>query len=347
MKKAGQKVPKKTKLATSHADNLACMDYLHGDVKDGDFEAACGYEYARESNVMREAAKLSVSGISDTEIACKVEDQFQCGHWFIQQPWGFIWQCPSFPAKSWNQLGEQERADIRLVFPLPADKVQPLRMNEVWNLQALGIFDEFKAMAAKQMEDKRTCGPKSPKPVYPVIDGWPKYKRESSPWVHALFHLDFSKQKKRLLQEFAAWLELPENQKRRKLHERKTVGKTGTFKDRLKDLASWRLYRELGCDKALQFATDNRLRDKANRPRGFHDQRKDPTKKLLLHEMPLYSEESAFEKAKAKAKDFLGELIPWEFGEFAKERERQNAERAARVAKMWAEINPQISKSFS
>ena len=38
---------------------------------------------------MREAAKLSVSGISDIEIACKVEEQFQCGHWFIQHPWGF------------------------------------------------------------------------------------------------------------------------------------------------------------------------------------------------------------------------------------------------------------------
>lgn len=89
MKKRIEKGPKETRGAASHADKLACMDYLHGDVVDGEFEAACDYEYGRESNVMREAAKLSVSGISDIEIACKVEEQFQCGHWFIQHPWFF------------------------------------------------------------------------------------------------------------------------------------------------------------------------------------------------------------------------------------------------------------------
>ncbi len=330
---------KTNKSAATREELLACMDYLHGDVVDGEYQAAFGYEYARESKVMREAAKLSVSGVSDTEIACKIEEQFQCGYWFIQPPWGFIWECPSFPAKGWNQLGEIERADIRLVFPLPADKAQPLRMNEVWNLQSNGIFEEFNAMAERQWQDKRNSGAKPAKAVYPIIEGWPKTKQGSSQWVHALFNLDFTKTKKRLLQEFDMWLQLPENAARFAAHKRDTTGKTGLFRDRLKDLAAWRLYRELGTVKALKFAADHRLSDKAGRPRRFHDQRKDTTNKLPLHEMPLYSEESAFQKAKAKVETCLGELIPWEFGEYAKERERQTKEREARYAKMFAEIS--------
>ena len=34
------------------------MDYLHGDVVGDEFKAACQYEYARESNVLRKAAEL-------------------------------------------------------------------------------------------------------------------------------------------------------------------------------------------------------------------------------------------------------------------------------------------------
>jgi len=37
---------------------LPSMDYLHGDVVDNELEAACRYEYARESVVFREAAHL-------------------------------------------------------------------------------------------------------------------------------------------------------------------------------------------------------------------------------------------------------------------------------------------------
>lgn len=346
MKTRTNKGAKKTK-AASHADKRACMDYLHGDVADGEFEAACWYEYARESIVLNEAARLLASGMDDREIACKVEAQFRCGLWFIQIPWGAISECPSFPAKGWNQLSPNERATILRIGLFPSLEIQSLRMNEVWNLQANGIFEEFNAMAERQWQDKRNSGAKPAKAVYPIIEGWPKTKQGSSQWVHALFNLDFTKTKKRLLQEFDMWLQLPENAARFAAHKRDPTGKTGLFRDRLKDLAAWRLYRELGNDKALKFAADNRLSDKGGRPRRFHDQRKDPTNKLPLHEMPLYSEESAFLKAKAKVEIYLGELIPWEFGAIAKERERQKEEMAARFAKIFAESAPQISKSSS
>ena len=37
-------------------DLVSCIDYLHGDVADGEFQAACDYEYARESYVLCAAA---------------------------------------------------------------------------------------------------------------------------------------------------------------------------------------------------------------------------------------------------------------------------------------------------
>jgi hypothetical protein len=37
---------------------LPCMDYLHGYVADDHFEAACYYEYSRESKILVEAARI-------------------------------------------------------------------------------------------------------------------------------------------------------------------------------------------------------------------------------------------------------------------------------------------------
>src|SRR5262249_47155429 len=154
--------------------------------------------------------------------------------------------------------------------------------------------------------------------VYPVLE------LPNAPLVQALLPLDFSKTKKRLLQSIGKWLDLSENKARFEKHKRKT--ETGTekqAKDRLKDLAAWRLYRELRCDEALSFAEKNRKRDKRGRPRPFHDPRKGQTTKVSPNEAPLYSEESGFSKAKKRAEGYLAQLIPWEFGKFVQERERE------------------------
>ena len=42
-------------------DAASCMDYLHGDVADDEFEAACDYEFARESRVLRAAAGMGIA----------------------------------------------------------------------------------------------------------------------------------------------------------------------------------------------------------------------------------------------------------------------------------------------
>ena len=42
-------------------DQSSTMDYLHGDVEDGEHEAACDYEFARESRVLRAAAGMGIA----------------------------------------------------------------------------------------------------------------------------------------------------------------------------------------------------------------------------------------------------------------------------------------------
>ena len=124
---------KRIKTEAAHEELLRCMDYLHGDVVDSEFRAACEYEYARESKVLQKAAQLlrSNPAADAAEIAFQIERESRCVkkrseellpwmhpqitsriNWFIQAEWFFIWECPSFPAKSWNQLGEKERADL-------------------------------------------------------------------------------------------------------------------------------------------------------------------------------------------------------------------------------------------
>ena len=305
------------------------MDYLHGDVIDGEFRAACRYEYARESTILCKAALLhndptTIAG----GIVSRIDREFHCGMEFFE--WFFIWQCPSFPAKSWNNLTEKERAELLFGLPLSTNKVQRLALAELplvtYYLNLLrAMADEAKA---KAIEFARTGGSEPWQKVYPILE------LPDTPCVQALLPLDFSKSKKRLLQEISKWLDLPENKARFDKHRPKSeAGTEKQAKDRLKDLAAWRLCEKRGWERALKFAEQHRKRDKSGRPRAFHDPRQGQATKIPLNEAPLYSEESGFLKAKKRAKDYLAELIPWEFGKYAEEREQQKREWAAALQK--------------
>jgi hypothetical protein len=308
------------KNSESNAALLPCIDYLHGDVVDSEFLAACYYEYARESVVLRETAGLWVSKKHSTkeldEILMAIEKRFPGGIW-----WSLVWRSPSFPRKNWNQLSPRERANILQWFP--SIQIQPIQVNEVWYLVTRGVIQQLNTMAEQAIETYRSGKPQ--RKVYPIVEG-PVIENVSRPrrkervsWVHVIFCLDFGKTKKRLVQEFDKWLQLPENKVRFDAHKQNPTGKTGAFKDRLKDLAAWRLYRGLGCEKALEFVEKNRKRDENGKPRQFHDARKEQSKtKMPLNEAPLYSaenQESQFLKAKGRARNYLAELFPWESGE--------------------------------
>lgn len=322
---------------------LPCMRYLHGDVVDDQFRAACQYEYARESKILRKAAEslLRNSTAYVGEIVSKIEHEFHCGTWFIGTDWMFVWQCLSFPAKSWNQLSEAERTELLYGLPASTTKVQPLRLAEVIFLTAyLEQFKEKAEQARTDWEEARTAGRPREK-IYPILE------LPNTPFVQALLPLDFSKSKKRLLQEIGKWLDLSENKARfDKQKQRTEAGTAKQAKDRLKDLSAWRLYRELGCDEALKFAQRNRKSGQDGKPRKFHDWRQDQTKKLPPNEAPLYSEESGFLKAKARALKHRAELIPWEFGKYAEEREQQKREWEAAFRKVLKEPK-KISRSSS
>jgi hypothetical protein len=143
-----------------------------------------------------------------------------------------------------------------------------------------------------------------------------------------------SKKKKRLVQEFEAWLDLKEN---RHEHRRNLTGKTGLFKDRLKDLAVSRLYERLGFDGMLDFTAANRKKSPPDKPRAFHDARKGQSKEMPAELAPLCSAESEARKAGTRVKRYLTEFIPWEFGEM-RFNDKEQAER-------WCKGLPKISKS--
>ena len=303
---------------------LQCMDYLHGDVVGDEFRAACQYEYARQSAVLQKAAQMLRDNPTANagEISLKIEREFHCGSWFIGTDWMFVWQCPSFPAKSWNQLSPAERTELLYGLPLSTIKPRPLVLGEVIFLTH--YLDQLKELAAKARAEwkEARAGRRRRKKVYPILE------LPNTSLVQVLLPLDFRKSKKRILQEIDKWLELDENKARFDKHRPKTeVGTEKEAKDRLKDLAAWRLFEKLGWEGSLQFAEQHRKRDKSGKPRAFHDPRQGrrewrELKKVLPYEAPLYSwqtGESAFRKAKVRVGRHLAELIPLEFGKYAKE----------------------------
>jgi hypothetical protein len=323
------------------ADLLACMDLLHADIPDDDLEAACCYEYARESDVLLETAvayKESVLGWQrgrsieakrrkkigwpapvggspgGTEVYLAVKEKLNLDvyPWFMDPPWSAVWSCPSFPGTAWLELGDSERADIRCAFFVSGKKARPLLTHDVTLLDSMGIFERFQKMSRLRRHGKDQCkAPSKGEEFPPIIQGWPNRKGDHlSHLFNVLFTLDFTKNRKQLHREFDAWLETPAIKQYRKKHERATIGKTGAFKDRLKDLAAWRLFRRLGDEDATAFANTNRKRDAAGIPRAFHDPRKGQSKEVPINSAPLYSEESGFRKAQARAKKYLGRVLP-------------------------------------
>lgn len=149
----------------------------------------------------------------------------------------------------------------------------------------------------------------------------------SSHWC--LFEVDLSARKGDLTRQFNKWLELPENKARLKLYNLEKRGTADKWKDRLKDLAAWRLYREHGhsCDKANQFASDHRKKFKnwpeihrtckkvkgkwpykPDDPRPFRDAKQ--TGNDAANTAPPFSCDDDYRHAKSEAKKFLTNQIP-------------------------------------
>jgi hypothetical protein len=284
------------------------MDYLCGKVDNEEAQLACYYEYARESKLLRKLAEDRDGLLKARKLSCeqavwalfeRTPQLWPCGYLGIE----FL-MCRSFPAKDWNELSHAER---RAVARFERKGVPPLPTTDVWSLKASGAFDAFKALGEKARPQFRTVRPEETAQAMKTV---PPVLHSHGSLYRVLFDLDFRKTKKQLLSEFSAWLDLAENKQLLCKHNVPRVGTTGKARDRLKDLATWRLYRELGnnWNAANDFAEQNRKPSVA-----FHDARQGQSKKVPLTQAPLGSEQSYFLKAKSRAQSFLADYIPEEF----------------------------------
>lgn len=308
------------------------MDLLHGDVEAGEARLACLYEYARESPLVWRAAKLRDRR---NQIRLGPDRRARAAGYAYEatrlRPAGPLAEvllrflgCKSFPAKDWNELSTRDRTALAIGEPRIGS---PLRTTDVWTLQALGVFEAFKKRAHEA--DPR------PVDVLPGAKGSP-YRAvepvlrlgEASPIYRVLFDIDFSQSKKQLWQAFNAWLDLVENQKRFKEH-RTVKYDSGTYLNKLKTLAAWRLYREFGnrWEVANEFADEHRKRVTdsfyfsmetgeerkrytVGQPRPFY-----AAKGKAANTMPLFSEAADGSKVKGEAWKYLAVLMPDEFAE--------------------------------
>jgi len=291
------------------------MDYLHGDVAEGETWFACLYEYARESKNLREASnrrdELKSKGLDSEKAALSAVEEMAKRPIFLSQVLTFL-ECESFPKRDWNELSPGERTGITRLNPTKT--IPPLHMTDLWTLKAIGVLDKFKAMAeeAKPVIEDVPPGTKA-KPMKLVL---PMLQQHES-HHHAIFALDFSEAETHLVKRFGEWLKLPDNQQRLKQYAKPRRGTTGKSLDRLKDLAAWRLYRESGneLNAANDFANSNR---KQRKP--FRDAK--PKKENLAsgkgkitpaNDVDLFCDNAEAGDAQAGAWKFLVEIMPEEF----------------------------------
>jgi hypothetical protein len=232
------------------------MDYLHGDVRPEEAENACSYEYARESRTLWHAAherdntvRRMRSCFSFSLAIQRSERVFYAhaassalrhmrrrplllkapadGRLRVTQRNLPSWSWPkvpqwahrflnlkSFPYVDWLELSEKERQEFR------RPVAPPLPMTDVLTLEALGVFDRFKALAKanEPVIEEVPLGAKGkpmPADVLPLLQAYADH-----PIYHALVNVDFSKTENQLVNEFKAWLRLPDNQQRLEKHRK-------------------------------------------------------------------------------------------------------------------------------
>jgi hypothetical protein len=151
-------------------------------------------------------------------------------------------------------------------------------------------------------------GKPMPAVVLPLLQAY-----ADSPIYHALVNVDFSKTENQLVNEFKAWLKLPDNQKRLAEWRKPRTDAPSNALARLKDLAAWRLFRELLNDwgPANDFANQHRKRRNPKEARAFRDAK--PQGDNPANEAALFGEESDAFEAQRRAWKYLGKLMPDEF----------------------------------
>jgi len=187
------------------------MDYLHGDVKKDEAGFACGYEYARESKELWEAAEKRDEMLKKfPNLDCEklvlwiLGQNARRGQVYPMWAWRFL-MCRSFPSKDWNVLNETERGKI--LGRYETRPVPPLPMPDLlWEPAAVAMLAEFKKLAAANTLPIPEVKPGDAiPPMVPV----PAMAQKNGSIYRCLFAVDFSESKDRLADRFLEWLKQP------------------------------------------------------------------------------------------------------------------------------------------
>jgi hypothetical protein len=294
----------------------AILDYLHGDVTDGQLQAACYYEYARESETLRKARR---------EYDPANAEQSSFPGWVAGPAAAAVWQCLNYPALPWGKLTDAQQKELLLnlasVGPRPV-------ITDVRILAAMKIFEKFEqaARAASKHHEPMVCPArvKFPGVDYGVFsDGYedvrvvvPDQKEDVN---FVVFTLNYKDGMKAVKEGISRWLHNEENQNLFGKYYMKPIHKQNPdspdhWKELLKFLAAWRLYNELGFKKAAEWTKKNRRqrRDAGGvaRVRRFFGEKQTKLKhRQLLVETPLYKEQRYWKDAKRIAQLFLATEI--------------------------------------
>jgi hypothetical protein len=222
-----------------------------------------------------------------------------CAYWNYPE-WVTQWPalailrfCRDYPALPWRELSAAQRKELLLHF----GKVRPTPIiTDVRTLDAAKIFDKFKQAAADAREYKKSAMSCPATAKYDAVEHV----------EHVVFSINYKDGIDAVKTGIFSWLGSSENQKRFKLCHPKSIDKKNPYspvrsKERLKSLAAWRLYDELGHDGAKKWTKKNRRCEDSFHLKAFF--REKPSKGLNVS--PLYKEKRDWEAAIAAAKTFL------------------------------------------
>jgi hypothetical protein len=302
-------VPLKKRWSTDEPE--AILDYLHGDTPTREVKACCYYEHARASEtlrrmrpeILRNAPQSVLSKVRRKYDPANAEDLLRWIGGYIPawlQDWrSELFICPGYPKLPWRDLSGEEQKSFVEHFVKTKPPLLTRTGTQSFILNKRGIFDRFKQQAMADEHEWRD------KPgLYPAMVGDNQIKYVALP-------LDYAQGKDAMKEAFSLWLDSEANKKLFKKYYKKPIHKRNPdspdrYKELLKYLAAWRLYDELGSQKAKEWTRKNRRqKTHALRLRPFF--REKPIKKLNVS--PLYKDRRQWDDAISRAKSFLATEI--------------------------------------
>lgn len=269
----------------------AILDYLHGDTPTAEVEAACYYEYARASEILRKARR-EYDPNEPEDSAYRALWSYP--EWVADWPALAVWTCRDYPALPWRALDKEQRESILPSFRWAS--AVPL-IPDARRLAGTDIFDRLKRQAEEARKSPMVRGVRCP----PMIgDGALR---------HVVISLNYKEGIEAVKEAFSTWLGSEFNTKLFNDHHKLLTPKQNPhspdrWKGLLKCLAAWRLYDELkfkGAQEWTRTHCRSEIIKEGRRLRPFFR----AVRGAGLRGRPLFKESRQWKAAKAMAEDCL------------------------------------------